>query len=176
MRIRAAMPGTVFAMESGIRVSRDTSYELADPPLPHEETVGDVLHLLSEPVAKLLVRHPDADFKDLLQATADSVGADAVVTHSTTRFVEISAVGVNKASGLASLCHEWNVPAEAVIAFGDMPNDIPMLAWAGWGVAVANAHPDVLLIANEVVASNDQDGVAEAIEFLLSTAPYPRRL
>jgi len=51
-----------------------------------------------------------------------------------------------------------------VIAFGDMPNDLPMLAWAGRAVAVANAHPEVLAAADEVTASNDDDGVAQVLD------------
>jgi hydroxymethylpyrimidine pyrophosphatase-like HAD family hydrolase len=54
-----------------------------------------------------------------------------------------------------------------VVAFGDMPNDLPMLGWAGHAVAVANAHPDVLAAADEITASNDDDGVAQVIERLL---------
>jgi len=53
-----------------------------------------------------------------------------------------------------------------VIAFGDMPNDLPMLAWAGYAVAVANAHPDVIATADEVTASNDEAGVARVLERL----------
>jgi len=53
-----------------------------------------------------------------------------------------------------------------VIAFGDMPNDVSMLAWAGRGIAVANAHPEVLAVADEVTASNDEDGVALVLERL----------
>lgn len=52
------------------------------------------------------------------------------------------------------------------MAFGDYPNDLPMLAWAGRAVAVANAHPDVLAAATEVTASNDEDGVAAVLEML----------
>jgi hydroxymethylpyrimidine pyrophosphatase-like HAD family hydrolase len=55
-----------------------------------------------------------------------------------------------------------------VVAFGDMPNDIPMLEWAGHAVAVANAHPDVLAVSREVTASNDDDGVALVLERLLT--------
>ena len=58
--------------------------------------------------------------------------------------------------------------ADEVVAFGDMPNDAEMLAWAGRGVAVANAHPDALAAADEVTASNDLDGVAVALERLLA--------
>jgi hydroxymethylpyrimidine pyrophosphatase-like HAD family hydrolase len=51
-----------------------------------------------------------------------------------------------------------------VLAFGDMPNDLPMLRWAGHGVAVANAHASVLAEADEVTAGNDDAGVARVIE------------
>ena len=57
---------------------------------------------------------------------------------------------------------------EDVIAFGDMPNDLPMLTWAGHAVAVANAHPDVIAAADEVTASNDEAGVARVLERLFS--------
>jgi len=80
--------------------------------------------------------------------------------------VELSAVGVNKAAALAELCHELGFDAAEVIAFGDFPNDLPMLAWAGRSVAVANAHPDVIDEADEVTASNDEDGVAMVLETL----------
>jgi hydroxymethylpyrimidine pyrophosphatase-like HAD family hydrolase len=75
-------------------------------------------------------------------------------------------VGVTKASALAALAARARIPAAEVIAFGDMPNDLPMLAWAGRAVAVANAHPAVLAAADEVTASNDDDGVALVLERL----------
>jgi hydroxymethylpyrimidine pyrophosphatase-like HAD family hydrolase len=56
------------------------------------------------------------------------------------------------------------VEADDVVVFGDMPNDVPMLAWAGRAVAVANAHPTVKEVADEVTTSNDDDGVAVWLE------------
>ena len=55
-----------------------------------------------------------------------------------------------------------------MLAFGDMPNDLAMLRWAGRAVAVANAHPDVVAAADEVTASNDEAGVARVLERLLA--------
>ena len=78
----------------------------------------------------------------------------------------MTAVGVNKAAGLAEVAAEHGIDQADVIAFGDYPNDVPMLAWAGRGVAVANAHAEVLAIADEVTASNDEDGVALVLERL----------
>ena len=59
---------------------------------------------------------------------------------------------MSKASGLARFAARHGVDAADVVAFGDMPNDLPMLAWAGRGLAVANAHPEVLAAADEVIA------------------------
>jgi len=59
------------------------------------------------------------------------------------------------------------VAREDVIAIGDMPNDVPMLEWAGRSYAVANGHPDVHAVADEVTVSNDEDAVALLIESLL---------
>jgi hydroxymethylpyrimidine pyrophosphatase-like HAD family hydrolase len=58
-----------------------------------------------------------------------------------------------------------------VLAFGDMPNDLAMLAWAGRAVAVANAHSDVIAAADEVTSSNDEDGVARVVERVLAGRP-----
>lgn len=55
-----------------------------------------------------------------------------------------------------------------MVAIGDMPIDLPMLAWADRSVAVANAHPDVLAAARETVASNDEDGVADLLDAILA--------
>ncbi|MEO7061842.1 MAG: HAD hydrolase family protein, partial [Lapillicoccus sp.] len=59
------------------------------------------------------------------------------------------------------------ISSDAVWAFGDMPNDLPMLAWAGTGIAVANAHPDLLAVADLVCPTNDDDGVAAVLELLV---------
>jgi hydroxymethylpyrimidine pyrophosphatase-like HAD family hydrolase len=74
--------------------------------------------------------------------------------------LEISAAGVTKASTLASLCAERDRSAADVVAFGDMPNDLPMLRWAGTSYAVANAHESVLAAADHVAPRNVDDGVA----------------
>lgn len=90
-----------------------------------------------------------------------------LVTHSGAPFVEISLAGVDKASALAALAGERCISAEEVLAFGDMPNDLPMLLWSGRRVAVANAHPEVLQAIRERTESNTNDGVARALERLV---------
>ena len=94
--------------------------------------------------------------------------AESVLTKDTALELQayISAAGVTKAFALAAHCAELGIRPEEVVAFGDMPNDVPMLTWAGRGVAVANAHPEALAAADEVTASNDEDGVALVLEQL----------
>jgi hydroxymethylpyrimidine pyrophosphatase-like HAD family hydrolase len=100
---------------------------------------------------------------DLLPLAHRLAGEAAVVTHSGAPFVEIAASGITKARALADLCADLGIVPGDVIAFGDMPNDLPMLSWAGYRVAVANAHPDILAIAHEITATNNEDGVARSL-------------
>jgi hydroxymethylpyrimidine pyrophosphatase-like HAD family hydrolase len=110
---------------------------------------------------KLLARsahHGPDDFYELVSRT---LGDIATTTHSSSSaLVEISAAGVTKAAGLAWHCERYGIDKSQVVAFGDMPNDIPMLTWAGHGVAMGNAHPAVKEVADEVGLTNDEDGVA----------------
>jgi hydroxymethylpyrimidine pyrophosphatase-like HAD family hydrolase len=74
--------------------------------------------------------------------------------------MEISARGVTKGGALAELCGRLEIGPADVVAFGDMPNDLPMLRWAGTSYAVANAHPDVIAAASHRAPANHDDGVA----------------
>ena len=66
--------------------------------------------------------------------------------------------------GLAEVARDLEVDAADVVAFGDMPNDLEMLVWAGHGVAMGNAHPALLDVADEVTASHADDGLAVVLE------------
>ena len=172
--IRQIAPGAICAVEFPLHVARDEKYRLANPPAPHEERVGDVLELIDEDAAKLIVRHPTLSFGELLEAAKKAVGDSASVTHSTSEFVEISAFGIDKAITLAEVVDAYGLRCHNVIAFGDMPNDIPMLSWAGRSVAMGNAHAAVRDLAQEVTLSNEDDGVAVVIEQLLAESAPAR--
>jgi Cof subfamily protein (haloacid dehalogenase superfamily) len=160
--LRDALPGIAFAVERlDLGFAHEPGYrprwDSSDP-----TTQGPVEQLLTPDVVKLLARHEELGADDLLAAARSAVQERAELTHSSSDgLLEISAIGVSKASGLATVCAGLGVAADEVVAFGDMPNDLPMLAWAGRGVAVANDHPDVLAAADEVTGSNDEDGVAD---------------
>jgi Cof subfamily protein (haloacid dehalogenase superfamily) len=162
--LRREVPGIAFAVEHpdagfGHEPSYVPRWEPAETvPLPVEE-------LLGEGVVKLLGRHEGYGSDELLAAARAALGELAEATHSSDDgLLEISAVGISKASGLAAFAESHGLGAADVVAFGDMPNDIPMLTWAGLGVAMGNAHPEVAAIADEVTASVDDDGVAQVLD------------
>ena len=120
--------------------------------------------LLSEPAAKLLVRLGH-DSRALAVAAREVAGDDVHVTYSSDNgLIEVAAAGVNKGATLARLAAEWGIGADETVVFGDMPNDLEMLAWAGLGVAMGNAHPDVHAVADEVAPEHHEDGVAAVVE------------
>jgi hydroxymethylpyrimidine pyrophosphatase-like HAD family hydrolase len=87
------------------------------------------------------------------------------ITYSTNNgLVEIVPLGISKATGVEELARPLGITADGVVAFGDMPNDVPMLQWSGLGVAMGNAHPDAVAAADEVTAANTEDGVARVLE------------
>jgi Cof subfamily protein (haloacid dehalogenase superfamily) len=169
-RLRAKVPGVSFAVE--VTDGREMWHE-AGYPIHWEhghETIRAVdapEELLSAPAVKLLARAGAQDPDAFVKVVAGALEGLAEATHSSySGLIEISAAGVTKAAGLAWLCSRDGVDSQEVIAFGDMPNDVPMLTWAGRAVAMANAHPAVLEIADEVTLSNEEDGVAAYLENL----------
>ena len=121
---------------------------------------------LAAPAIKLLIRLRDAASEQMRAVLAPLVGDRADITYSTNNgLIEISAHGVTKASGLRELAERMAISdLTGAVAFGDMPNDVPMLELAGHGVAMRNAHPDALAAADEITAGNDEDGVALVLE------------
>ncbi len=191
--VRDRVPGTRFAAvrdlgarfvaESGYADLASTSDHSRDPASMERVDAGE---LVAVPAGKLVFRHPSIPAEDLFAAVSDEVirlgGVE--VTLSGAPFVEVMAAGVSKAAGLARLCSHLGIAPQEVLALGDGLNDIDMLQWAGRGVAVANADPAVLAIADEITAGADDDGVAEVLEqisghlsrHLNNSVTGPRRL
>ena len=171
LALKEALPEAVFAVERSGGMLHEPAYvPIAPPSATQMEAAFD--ELVTEPMVKIIAKHPEMTSTEL-HAAAHAAVAElaelAETTYSSGSIIEISATGVTKAFGLERLAAERGIDAADVIAFGDMPNDIPMLTWAGRGVAVGNAHPDVIAIADDVCASNEDDGVAQVIEELLAT-------
>lgn len=166
-RLREAIPGLGIAVEYPDRHVRDQHYEVGAwgskdsvPWLPDEQ-------LFAADAVKLLGRHPALPADDLLALAAPVAGDIVALYHSGgLRLLEATAVGVSKGSALADLAASLGITAAETVAFGDMVNDLPMLAWAGTSYGMANAHPDVLGAVDQVIPGNDDDGVATVIEQL----------
>ncbi|MEU3370701.1 Cof-type HAD-IIB family hydrolase [Streptomyces sp. NPDC006711] len=171
--LRAAVPGTSFAVER----TGGFHHELAYPPMhmdpaasiaPAEKLLAEDNDAAGQPVLKVLAFHPELAPDDFLALARTAVGGRAEITRSSpTALLEISGAGVSKASTLAVCCAERGISPAEVVAFGDMPNDMEMLSWAGTSYAMGNAHPDVLATAAAHTAANNEDGVAVVIEQIL---------
>ena len=167
-RLRGVSPELRFAVEYPTGFVFEASYNLGrwDAAALGGRPVDDA-ELVSRGGTKLLAFHPAADPDALSEKAVEAVGDLVTVTHSSGRgLLEMSALGVTKASALAALCTERGITAGDVTAFGDMPNDLPMLTWAGTSYGVANAHPLVLAAVSHKTSRNADDGVAEVLERL----------
>ena len=165
--LRAAVPGIGIACEYPDGRAADDVFQAisfdSDVSIPRP---GDDA-LLGRPAAKLLARHLGYTADELLAVTAPVLDGLVSVSHSNGKgLIEASAVGVSKATAVAELAARYGAGQESVLAFGDMPNDLPLMSWAGQSCAVANAHPDVLAAATCLIGSNDSDGVARYLEEL----------
>ena len=159
-KLAVELPGTSAAGELFLA---EPNYTHPWPGADSEAAPRD--ELLGRPALKLLVRQAGASSDAMARALDAVLGGALGVTFSTGHgLVEVSAPGVTKGSGLAAVAVELGVEASEVVAFGDMPNDLAMLAWAGCGVAMANAHPAVLDTCDEVTAPNGEDGLALVLE------------
>ncbi|MGW6171986.1 HAD family hydrolase [Arthrobacter sp. NPDC055138] len=131
----------------------------------------------SDAVVKLLARGIDLDPDDFLAEVGPAVGHLAAVTHSApgNPLLEMARPGVNKAVTLAEYAGSLGIDPLDVVAFGDMPNDIEMLQWAGAGYAMASGHRRALEAAPFRAPAFHDDGVAQVIEDRLAGRPQTPR-
>ncbi|WP_240917050.1 HAD family hydrolase [Nocardioides sp. HDW12B] len=173
-RIRHAVPGSTFALEKTTGFSQEPAF----PVHPDDRAGGEanafrvqvapLEEALDTDVVKLLALHQEhapLDYWQRVERAAD--GAVTTTWSSTNALVEMSGAGVTKASTLARLCAERGLDASEVVAFGDMPNDVDMLRWAGSSYAMENGHAHTRAAAQHVAPGNDEDGVAQVLERLL---------
>jgi Cof subfamily protein (haloacid dehalogenase superfamily) len=168
----AALPGCSVATEqvgdsalAGAERQFLAEYAYQHPWRDGDHAAASRAEVLGHRAVKLLVRHEGMTSEEMARAASAVLDGQVQVTYSSgAGLLEVSAPGVTKATGLAEVAELTGVDAADVAAFGDMPNDVPMLRWAGHGVAMANAHPEVLAAADEITAPNTEDGVALVLE------------
>lgn len=122
--------------------------------------------VISEPAVKMLLRHEGLSAPEMFNILTPFLDPDvAHVTFSMNEgLLEVAAPGVTKALGVSTLATMHGIDQSEVIAFGDMPNDIEMLAWAGIGVAMGNARDSVKDVADFVTGTNNDGGIAQVLE------------
>ena len=167
-----AIPGAGLAVERIGNSAHDTATPqfISSPGYEHawlnpDNTEVSIADLLSAPAIKLLIRKAGARSADMAAELAKHVGPQGDITYSTNNgLVEILPLGISKATGVDEIARPLGIGDDEVVAFGDMPNDIPMLLRAGRGVAMGNAHPEAVAAADEVTSPNTEDGVARVLE------------
>lgn len=173
--VRETLPGVLFASENVTSMVAERGLIGAEAAaawgLDLCSLVSDVVRHLGPDasVTKLLCHlpgRPAGTDEMVLKQVAEACGSMAEVTSAGAGWITIGAPGVTKGVALAKVCSQMGLAAEEVVGVGDALNDLPMLAWVGHPVAVANACPPVLALAHRVVASNAADGVAELLEDL----------
>ncbi|BBY86037.1 HAD family hydrolase [Mycolicibacterium tokaiense] len=166
------IPGAGLAVERVGRSAHDaaTPQFVSSPGYEHawlnpDNTEVSIEDLLSAPAVKLLIRKAGATSAEMAVELEKHIGTEGDITYSTNNgLIEVVPLGISKATGVEEVAAPLGIGAEGIIAFGDMPNDIPMLRWSGHGVAMGNAHPEAVAAADEVTARNSEDGLALVLE------------
>ncbi len=165
--LRERVPGAVFAVEEMESFTHEAGF-MSPEWYWDEETrqVDDIIEAVSPLCIKLIVRRPGWSAGTLLAELRREVAEKGHVTSSGLDWVEIGAPGISKAYALERICARLGIGALEVLAIGDNHNDLTVLAWAGRAAAPANAIPEVLAAVQQVVPSNQDDGVAQLLEDL----------
>lgn len=162
-----ALPGCRLAAE---RISTNARSFVIEPEYRNpwgdgEGRTAPRAEVLGHSAIKLLISHRGLGSEEMAAAARAVLDGAVDITYSSSGgLIELSAHGVTKATGLADVAERLSVPVERVIAFGDMPNDVEMLQWAGHGVAMADGHRAVLEVADEATGPAAEDGVAQVLE------------
>lgn len=135
------------------------------------ERAGHRDELWARPLTKVLIHHPELAEDELAAAARTVVGDLVTVTMAGPGAVELQPLGITKATALARAADLLGTGPRGTLAFGDMPNDIPMFLWSAHGVAMANAHDELKAVSDEITGSNEDDGVAAVLERLYGDAP-----
>lgn len=170
-RLRTALPGAAFGVETGERQVVQSAILREGVHFNDPWTVvgpEDDLFAGVETVAEIVVRVPGST-GTAMHGRVRGIDMPGVRLWHWGNFPEIecTAVEATKGAALAAWCADRGITAEEVVAFGDMPNDVSMLEWSGRSFAMAGAHPDAVAAATDRAPASAADGVAQVLEALL---------
>ncbi|KAJ3124974.1 hypothetical protein HK098_000694 [Nowakowskiella sp. JEL0407] len=174
--LRSSIDSLVFGTECQLSTCCENNWPDLTNAMDESTTyVDDIRDLVKDriEVNKLMVLCTESNSWDLIKRVNDVLDPDVKnsvsITVSNKYFIEITASGITKGSCLKELCDTLEISQADVVTFGDMPNDVEMLSWSGYGVVVAGAHEEAKSVAKEVVPSVEEDGVAIWIEKYLQS-------
>jgi Cof subfamily protein (haloacid dehalogenase superfamily) len=131
--------------------------------------VGNLVNWLAEPATKLVVVG-DSDELDEVEIRLEAIfDGRLTISKSLPYFLELSALGITKGAGLDFLSEHMGFSREKTVCFGDGENDVELVSWGGFGVAVENAHRRVKAVADWICPSAADEGVAAVLEALLDS-------
>ncbi|WP_197288051.1 HAD family hydrolase [Nocardia sp. NRRL S-836] len=166
--LAGVIPDVGIAVETGLEVLCEPAFRGFSAGNPHR-TLELLDHVFDEAhqVVQMLAWAPERESDHLMEIAREAVGQHVTVTHSGgLGLLEISLPGVSKAATLEALCGTRGIGRDEVVAFGDMPNDLSVLGWAGTAYAMGNAHPLVKQACANHAPPNTEDGVAQVLEQL----------
>lgn len=133
------------------------------------QVVGDLNEWLSESPTKLVAVGDPAALDALEPRMKERFGDREYISKSLPHFLEFAQAGVTKGAGLDFLSEHMGFSKERTIAFGDGENDVELVEWPAYGIAVENATPRVKAVASWIAPSAEHEGVAQVIEALLDS-------
>ncbi|MBS4207884.1 HAD family hydrolase [Bacillus sp. FJAT-50079] len=180
--MKKIVPDVVFAAEAVDVLRAGPGYQDLPPGVRQAEglvpedryktilSLNSLDEMLKPDVYKIVAETFILDAEEFLEKAREAVGEIVAVTRSVAgrAYIEFGPLGLSKAETLADYSDGLGFGASEVIAFGDMPNDIEMLQWAGTGVAMGNSHADLIQVANLVAPDAAEDGIAIVLEHILS--------
>lgn len=172
--LRQQLPRVRFAVEMQRSLVAEAGFARRVPPAEHGLPIEDVLTAIDaapHQIRTVIPFHDDYDDRvsDLAAMVSELVPDECEVQYFGLPICEVTRAGNNKRAALERLVEIMGINAGDVLAFGDGGNDRQMLQWAGTGVAMGNARPELQAVADHVTATNDEDGVAVFLEPILRT-------
>lgn len=160
-------------VDDELYVAKHTAASDAYASFQHLEVhaVGPLLDWLREPPTKLVAVGDPVELDGLEARLVEHFGERMYISKSLPYFLEFASPDVTKASGIAFVAQHLGFSQERTVGFGDGENDLPLLEWAGYAVAVANADDRVLAEADFVCPSVNEEGAAQVIEAYLDSLP-----
>jgi hydroxymethylpyrimidine pyrophosphatase-like HAD family hydrolase len=164
---RAQSPEVAFAFATDSGFAHEPGFLERLPTPGPDDSIPDVLTLTGSRAVRLMAAHPTVSASTMIDVLVPRFGGQLGVDDMGAEVVAIGQRDTSKVDSLQWLCRYLGVPREQVVVFGDGPNDVTMIRWAGYGVAMGNAPATVAAFATEVAPGHDDDGVAVVLERLL---------